>query len=122
MKDDSCGQCTDTVSDYKRMQDAINAANSSMVLSIEGAPNISEVYRGGHGNARRVGHDIGATWLSMVSLIDIGSGLWPFAHNGSKSASGRESFWNDLDSECIYTHAHHYPLADLLPCLPFWQC
>jgi hypothetical protein len=101
VKDDWCGHCGNdsNIADYRRTQDAINAANSSMVLTIEGAPNITQVYQGGHGNARRVGHDIKANWLSMTSLIDIGSGLWPYAHNGSKSTSGTESFWNDLDSE-----------------------
>jgi len=39
-------------------------------------------------NMRRVGHDIGDTFASMISLIDIGSKLTTYAHPG---------FWNDLD-------------------------
>ena len=31
----------------------------------------------------------------MVSLVDIGSGLWPFAHNSTNSTVG--GWWNDLD-------------------------
>eukprot|EP01043_Picozoa_sp_COSAG02_P047764 COSAG02_NODE_4614_length_5165_cov_1.697592_2_plen_541_part_00 len=30
----------------------------------------------------------------MTALIDAGSGLWPFAHNGSATGQG---FWNDID-------------------------
>lgn len=47
------------------------------------APPIKDVYTGSAGNARRVGHDISPVWSSMISLIDLGAGLWPYAHNGS---------------------------------------
>lgn len=47
------------------------------------APPIQDVYTGSAGNARRVGHDISPVWSSMISLIDLGAGLWPYAHNGS---------------------------------------
>ena len=47
------------------------------------APPIKDVYTGIAGNARRVGHDISPVWSSMLSLIDLGAGLWPYAHNGS---------------------------------------
>lgn len=99
MKDDSCGTCRDVVSDYSAMQQAIWSVGREITMTFEGMPNISEVYTGCCGNARRVGHDIRDKWLSMTSLIDIGSGLWPFAHNGSKSAntSNPGGFWNDLD-------------------------
>jgi len=59
----------------------------AITLTIEGGPDIKSVYTGCCGNARRVGHDISPRWNSMTSLIDVGSGLWPYAHNGSKSAN-----------------------------------
>ena len=82
-----------------------------MVLTVEGDPTDSlitlggcasavDVLRGGvhmcvcvwgggsYGNAKRVGHDISPMWMSMVSLVDIGSGLYPFAHNGSNATYG----------------------------------
>ena len=31
----------------------------------------------------------------MVSLIDIGAGLWPYAHNSTNATFG--GWWNDLD-------------------------
>ena len=40
-----------------------------------------------------LGTDIGPQWLSMTSLVDIGSGLWGFAHNDT----GSGGWWNDLD-------------------------
>eukprot|EP01079_Euglenida_sp_SAG-EU17-18_P002476 gene2476-3232_t len=66
----------------------------------------SIVYTGHAGNARRVGHDITPTWTSMISLLDLGAGLWPYAHNGRQAlrgqlhlskAEGGGGFWNDLD-------------------------
>jgi Alpha galactosidase A/Alpha galactosidase C-terminal beta sandwich domain/Ricin-type beta-trefoil lectin domain len=100
LKDDSCGACGQYVEDdYFRMQSSIDFAFSSqnrtpaMVLSIEGNPDITLVNSGyTHGNMRRVGHDIKAYWTSMTSLVDIGSGLWPYAHGGAQGG-----FWNDLD-------------------------
>ena len=47
---------------------------------------------GAYGNARRIGHDIDAAWLSMLSLVDLGSGLWHWAHNDT----GGGGWWNDL--------------------------
>ena len=66
-----------------------------MVLSIEGGPPIANVSAGGHGNKRRVGTDIKASWYSMIGLVDGGSGLHEFAHNATGHATG--GFWNDLD-------------------------
>ena len=99
MKDDSCGSCRDVIDDYSTMQQAIWSVGRPITLTIEGGPDIKSVYTGCCGNARRVGHDISPRWNSMTSLIDVGSGLWPFAHNGSKSANGSNpgGFWNDLD-------------------------
>lgn len=98
---DSCGTCRSggphgpVVADYAAMQQAILDVGRPIVLTIEGGPDITVVYTGCCGNARRVGHDISANWLSMTSLIDIGSGLWPYAHNGSLGTAG--GFWN----ECV---------------------
>ena len=39
-----------------------------MVLTVEGNPTDTVITHGGYGNAKRVGHDISPTWLSMVSL------------------------------------------------------
>lgn len=93
VKDDSCGTCTDTLSDYKNMQASLLKTGRPIVLTIEGNPDVKIISKGGYGQARRVGHDIEPSWLSMVSLIDIGSGLWPYAHNDT----GNGAFWNDLD-------------------------
>ena len=30
---------------------------------------------------------LAARWNSMVSLVDVGAGLWPYAHNGSRSTN-----------------------------------
>ena len=55
---------------------------------------------GGHGQTKPVGHDIGDNplrpWYSIVTEIDLSSGLHPYAHNGSKSNDGN-GFWNDMD-------------------------
>lgn len=106
MKDDSCGGCrtlpsggADVIGDYSAMQQAIWSVGRAITLTIEGGPDITKVYTGCCGNARRVGHDISARWNSMTSLVDVGAGLWPYAHNGSKSlnTSNPGGFWNDLD-------------------------
>jgi alpha-galactosidase len=98
MKDDSCGSCNRPVEqDYRTMQDAIRKVGKPMILTIEGGPNISEVSTGCCGQARRVGHDISADWVSMISLVDQASGLWVYAHNGSRSTvQPAQGFWNDL--------------------------
>lgn len=81
--------------DYMTMASAIEASGREMVLTIEGDPDNAVCTLGGCGSAKRVGHDISPRWMSMVSLVDIGSGLWPFAHNATATGSG---WWNDLDS------------------------
>jgi alpha-galactosidase len=95
VKEDSCGGCRDNDTlDYVVMHDAIVATGRPMIQTDEGAPdnaNCSATML--CGNAKRVGHDLLAHWHLMVSLIDIGSGLWPFAHN----SSGKGGWWNDLD-------------------------
>ena len=58
-----------------------------IVLTIEGGPDITEVYTGCCGNARRVGHDISARWLSMTSLVDVGSGMKKSGTSTTKKAS-----------------------------------
>ena len=98
VKDDSCSQCADFSDDedYRRMWEAIEASGRSMVLTVEANPVDVVISKGGYGNAKRVGHDIKPFFANMLSLADIGSGLWPFAHN----ATGYERYggwWNDLD-------------------------
>lgn len=98
LQEDSCGPCrnNDTL-DYVSMHEAIVAAGRPMVQTDEGAPdNANCSATMACGNAKRVGHDISPSWLSMMSLVDIGSGLWPFAHN----STGQGGWWNDLDSAC----------------------
>jgi hypothetical protein len=56
-------------------------------MMVEGQPPLPAA-ADGHGDAWRVGHDINAAWLSMLSLVDIGSGRWPYARPG---------FFNDLE-------------------------
>jgi alpha-galactosidase len=95
MKADSCGSCRKSkLLDYRAFQQAIDITGSGMFLSIEGTPPFPEVANGLFGQSRRVGHDISATWTSMLSLVDIGSGLWSFVHNGSSTSAG---WWNDFD-------------------------
>jgi alpha-galactosidase len=93
MKEDACGQCRSggKIDDYKAMQDAIDATGAPLILTIEGNPPFPETADGAHGNARRVGHDISPAWISMTSLVDIGSGLWSFAHNDT----GKGGWWNE---------------------------
>ncbi len=90
VKDDSCSECPNRSDndDYHVMWQAIQASGRPMVLTVEGNPDDDLITKGGYGNAKRVGHDINANWLSMVSLVDIGSGLWPFAHNSSNTTVG----------------------------------
>ena len=61
------------------MQQALSATGHPIVLSVEGWEDVRVLSKGGHGQTKRVGHDISPSWGSMISLVDIGSGLWPFA-------------------------------------------
>eukprot|EP01046_Picozoa_sp_COSAG06_P047862 COSAG06_NODE_7043_length_2660_cov_32.333073_2_plen_109_part_00 len=98
MKEDACGSCRSEgkIADYRAMQEAIDATGAKMVFTIENDASTSLgnhnglVADGAHGNARRVAHDISAVWLSMISLVDLGSGLWKFAHNDT----GNGGWWN----------------------------
>lgn len=95
VKEDSCGSCrsNDTL-DYVTMHEAILAAGRPMIQTDEGAPDNANCSATNMcGNAKRVGHDIQPSFTNMMSLIDIGSGLWPFAHN----STGAGGWWNDLD-------------------------
>eukprot|EP00935_MAST-01C_sp_MAST-1C-sp1_P000305 g305.t1 len=102
VKDDSCSTCampngtkyTD-MDDYHRMWQGIQDSGRPMVLTVEGSPPADVITHGGYGNAKRVGHDISPHWSSMISLVDIGAGLWPYAHNSKNSTFG--GWWNDLD-------------------------
>ncbi len=98
VKDDSCSTCQNRTDneDYQIMFDAIVATGRPMVLTVEGSPdNTLCSGQGGCGNAKRVGHDISPNYMSMLSLVDIGSGLWPFAHNATNATQG--GWFNDLD-------------------------
>lgn len=95
VKDDSCGYCRDVLSDYSIMQSAIWATARVMILSIEGEPPIANCSAGGFGNMRRVGHDLNDWYKSAVSLVDLGSGLWPYAHSDVNKSDG--GFWNDFE-------------------------
>lgn len=53
-----------------------DCGGGSKVLTVEGSPPANIITHGGYGNAKRVGHDISPNWGSMISLVDIGSGLW----------------------------------------------
>jgi len=77
------------------MQQGLWAAGHPIVLTVEGQPDVRVITHGGYGNAKRVGHDITSSWTSMVSLVDVGSGLWPYAHNSTNASVG--GYWNDLD-------------------------
>eukprot|EP01116_Phalansterium_solitarium_P024035 TRINITY_DN867_c0_g1_i1.p1 TRINITY_DN867_c0_g1~~TRINITY_DN867_c0_g1_i1.p1 ORF type:complete len:727 (+),score=197.67 TRINITY_DN867_c0_g1_i1:51-2183(+) len=94
LKDDACNIVDNCLTDYSDMQLGLWASRRPMVLSVECQPPVEIVSQGGYGNMRRVGHDIQPSWKSMTSLVDQGSGLWPFAHNNSGGWGG---WWNDLD-------------------------
>ena len=83
--------------DYGRMWDAIQASGRPMVLTVEGSPPADLITHGGYGNAKRVGHDISPSWSSMMSLVDIGAGLWPYAHGSNNATFG--GWWNDLGED-----------------------
>ncbi len=97
VKDDSCSSCGNFTDNelYHAMWLGIQNSGREMVLTVEGHPDNSLGAAGGIGNAKRVGHDISPRWNSMTSLVDIGSGLWMFAHNSSTTTYG--GWWNDLD-------------------------
>jgi len=100
VKDDSCSVCvrangTAFTDDeiYHEMWLAIEASGRPMVLTVEGRPTDALITLGGYGNAKRVGHDISPVWTSMTSLVDVGSGLWMYAHNSTNATFG--GWWND---------------------------
>ena len=97
VKDDSCSTCVGNsdMQDYHRMWLGIQSSGRPMVLTVEGSPPADVITHGGYGNAKRVGHDISPNWGSMISLVDIGAGLWPYAHNSQNKTYG--GWWNDLD-------------------------
>ena len=95
LKDDDCGGCSEYLDDYGAMFRGLVAAGRPIFLSVEGQPDVRVITKGGYGNSKRVGHDITSSWTSMVSLVDIGSGIWPFAHNSTDPAYG--GWFSDLD-------------------------
>ena len=99
LKDDACSPCgNDSFLDsYGKMAAGLRATGRPIVLSIEGDADASVLTSGAYGQSKRIGHDISAHWRSMLSLVDIASGLWPFAHNGSApGAVGPFCAWGRL--------------------------
>ena len=98
IKDDACSVCRDldkkgAALDYAAMMTGLKRAAAARgvptpLLMVEGQPPFPEAADGRFGDVRRVGHDINANWSSMLSLVDIGSGLWPYARPG---------YFNDLE-------------------------
>ena len=98
VKDDACSVCRvsgkkGAAADYAAMAGGLKRAAAARgvpapLLMVEGQPPFPEAADGRFGDVRRVGHDINANWSSMLSLVDIGSGLWPYARPG---------FFNDLE-------------------------
>ena len=73
----------------------LQATGRPIVLAVEGQPDVRVITHGGYGNSKRVGHDIESNFVSAVSLVDIGSSLYPYAHNSTNATVG--GWWNDLD-------------------------
>ena len=103
VKDDACSTCRDPTrkgspADYAAMAMGLRRAAEKeglatpVVLMVEGQPPFPDAADGRYGDVRRVGHDINANWLSVLSLVDIGSGLWTYQRNASSPG-----FFNDLE-------------------------
>jgi len=88
VKNDDCNIPTggDADIDYGKMFNALKGTGRDIIHSVKGSEPIAKAET--VSNMRRVGHDIGNNYASMVSLIDIGTKLSSYAHPG---------FWNDLD-------------------------
>ena len=98
LKDDDCSACgSDSWADsYGKMQQGLWDAGRPIVLSVEGTPRNAALYsKGGYGNSLRVGHDITPRWANAISLVDMGSGWWKYAHNSSNASIG--GWHTDLD-------------------------
>ena len=95
LKDDACGSCGNdsALTSYGKMQRALWATGRPFVLAVEGNPPLANLSQGGFGNSSRVGADIRPTFDSILSLIDQGAGLWPWAGG----ARAELPFWNDFD-------------------------
>jgi hypothetical protein len=106
VKDDACSFCRDqhkkgAAADYAAMAAGLRVAAEKHavpkpVLMVEGQPLLPLAADGSHGDVRRVGHDIDHVWSNMLSLVDIGSGLWRFAGKEFVGQPGRR-FFNDLE-------------------------
>lgn len=108
VKDDGCGgpginkttgkEITDLMSQDKLragMTAGTPAGADAMFFSVEGDPDLITLSENPdlHANTKRVGHDNIPTWGSMLTEIDLASGLHIYAHNDT----GNGSFFNDLD-------------------------
>lgn len=106
LKEDGCGSCSGNVlADLHSMREALDATGRDIFLSVEGNPPIEVISARPdlYGSIRRVGKDIMGEWYSMCSLVDTGSGLWPFAHNDT---DGHGGFFNDLDMLEVGNEGH----------------
>jgi alpha-galactosidase len=99
VKDDACSTCRNPLkkgapSDYFEMSKQLQVASNNYhvnkpILMVEGQPPFPAAASGQYGDVRRVGHDINPNWLSILSLIDLGSGLHSYSKPGL--------FFNDLE-------------------------
>lgn len=99
LKDDACSNCGNAsfYDSYGAMARGLAATGRPIVLCIEGDPSAAVLTLGGYGQTHRVGHDLSAHYRSMLSSADIGSGLWPYAHNATTIPGNPSGFFNDLD-------------------------
>ena len=77
------------------MQAGLDATGRKIFYSTEASPPLDVISRRPdlYGNTHRVGHDIMADWHSILSMVDIASNLWQWAHNDT----GLGGFYNDMD-------------------------
>jgi hypothetical protein len=107
LKDDACSSCGNATfyDSYGKMQRGLEATGRPIVLCIEGDPDPAVLTKGGYGQTHRVGHDLSAHYRSMLSSADIGSGLWPYAHN-STSVPGNPTGYCECADVCIIADAN----------------
>jgi len=102
LKDDGCGGCYESTAPgdpalmaYAVMQAGINEAGRPMYFSTEASPNLTKNSERPdlYGNTHRSGHDSVPNWQSVISQIDIASGLSHLVHNDT----GHGGFFTDMD-------------------------
>ena len=108
VKDDGCGgpginKTTGREITDSQSQDELRAGLRAgtppgadvIVFSVEGDVDYVQLSENPdlYANTKRVGHDVTPMWGSMLTEIDLASGLWMLAHNDT----GNGAFFNDLD-------------------------